>query len=200
MRTATIEKTCALSHKEVHVTRCLHSQLYGLGRVTCPEPVPHLSSEEQQNLREDGYGSRPRYPGPWDNWWLQLGRSLDKEQGRFLLAAKPRPTHFGLSNFSRGQPLRTEGQQMGVAQSIPSRGPCAMGGTTPVLELSTVRPRLLSWACTTEFAGMLLWGGMQRCLLWEIRTFPMFPGAGNLAPQSHPADSPWDHSHSPGSH
>lgn len=29
---------------------------YSLGRVTCPEPVPHLSSEEQQNLQEDGCG------------------------------------------------------------------------------------------------------------------------------------------------
>lgn len=35
---------------------------------------------------------------------------------------------FGLSDLSQGQPQRTEGQQLGVSQSILSRGPCAVGG------------------------------------------------------------------------
>lgn len=44
-------------------------------------------------------------------------------------------------------------------------------------------------------------GGVQTCLPWKIRTFLMFPNPeeGNMAPQFHSADSPWDHCHGPGS-
>lgn len=57
-----------------------------------------------------------------------------------------------------------------------------MGDATPILEVSNLRPRPLRWACTTELAGMLLWGGAQTRFPWEIRTFLVFLDRGESSP------------------
>lgn len=100
-----------------------------------------------------------RQPGPWSiAGYIWAGALTKKRDHSCWQASLGSPTaSLGLSNLCPRSTRASPKGELGVAQSIPSRGPVPW--EAPILEVSAVKPGSLSRTCTTELPGMLPWEG-----------------------------------------